>query len=179
MPNVPAVSMESTTWSGKVSNCLIALLHLHNSPSERFIIVGISAFLSFEHCILHPAIEVLVGVTLFLPSRSDAPFRNQTDNNTIMTTPGCLSPIWQWIKTQFRSKREPKQLEIGYPTNFRKEKLCMPVTDDANSGVLSGHDSRQRLVSEKQAVSTAVPCEEDHPSLRQLHRELQQLGLNK
>lgn len=94
------------------SNCLIALLHLHNSPSERFIIVGISAFLSFEHCILHPAIEVLVGVTLFLPSRSDARFRNQTDNNTIMTTPGCLSPIWQWIKTQFRSKREPKQLEI-------------------------------------------------------------------
>lgn len=88
----------------------------------------------------------------------------------------------------------------GYPTNFRKEKLSMPVPDDEyvlfasssvasspkltesagcrHSGVLTRHDSGQHMVSEKHAVLSTVPCEEE-PGLMQLQRELRELGLKK
>ncbi|KAE8555523.1 hypothetical protein TMatcc_002778 [Talaromyces marneffei ATCC 18224] len=54
-----------------------------------------------------------------------------------MLTCGCFSPISQWLKIVFSRKEEDDNIgriiEIGPPTNFRKEIVTIPCIDDGQA----------------------------------------------
>ncbi|KAL2003221.1 hypothetical protein VTN02DRAFT_4628 [Thermoascus thermophilus] len=43
---------------------------------------------------------------------------------------GCLRSMVRCLVSPFKRKESPKPLEIGPPTNFRKEEFPIPFTDD-------------------------------------------------
>ncbi|KAL1971272.1 hypothetical protein VTN77DRAFT_224 [Rasamsonia byssochlamydoides] len=106
---------------------------------------------------------------------------------------GCFPPVFHWLKSPFQRKQEPRILEIGPPTNFRKEEFAMPLSDDelvsrntlekkyldrgsclSRYSTLTGHDNNGVLAEKEAAVQTAVELK---PSKRdQLKRRVQRLG---
>ncbi|KAH8696514.1 hypothetical protein BGW36DRAFT_428519 [Talaromyces proteolyticus] len=70
----------------------------------------------------------------------------------------CFSPVLQWLKSLFQREKEPQRIiEIGPPTNFRKEEFTLPLSDDDatlyrqdSHGVLAEKEAaRQSIISQK------------------------------
>ncbi|QKX58047.1 uncharacterized protein TRUGW13939_05167 [Talaromyces rugulosus] len=87
---------------------------------------------------------------------------------------GCFSPVSQRVKALFQRREEPERiLEIGPPTNFRREEFTIPLSDE---DTLNRHDSHG-VIAEKEAAQSSIVDRKTSTSTRdQLRAKIFKLG---
>ncbi|CRG83812.1 hypothetical protein PISL3812_01168 [Talaromyces islandicus] len=90
-----------------------------------------------------------------------------------MKTCACLPPVSQWLKSLFQRKEEPERiLEIGPPTNFRREEFTIPLSDE---DTLNRHDSHS-VIAEKEAAQSSMAVRKTSTTREQLRSKIFKLG---